>query len=81
MPVFIAMVLILVLALGVCAVVVMGTQGAGKEKAPQIASAFAETARHLNGDAEPPESLVSLLASHGKEDQPGATRSGHEDAL
>ncbi|WP_028709413.1 hypothetical protein [Propionicicella superfundia] len=68
MMVFIAMVLILALALGVCAVVVIGTQGAGKEKAPQIANAFAETARHLNGDAEPPESLVTLLAVRGKGD-------------
>jgi hypothetical protein len=56
------MALILALALAVCAVVVMGTQGTGRDKAPQLANAFAETAKHLNGDAEPPESLVNLLS-------------------
>ncbi len=61
MPYFMVMVLILALALAVCAVVVIGTQGTGKENAPQLSSALAETARHLNGDAEPPEGLVSLL--------------------
>lgn len=61
MQYFIVMVLILALALGVCAVVVIGTQGTGKEKAPQLSNALAETARHLNGEAEPPEGLVSLL--------------------
>lgn len=67
MAVFIAMAVILMVALVVCAVVVMGTQGTGKDKAPQIANAFAETARHLNGDAEPPESLVSLLGPRSKD--------------
>ena len=30
-------------------------QGAGREKAPELANVMAETARHLNGDAEPPQ--------------------------
>ncbi len=70
MTVFIAMVLIVAVALGVIAVVVMGTQGAGKDRAPHIANAFAETARHLNGDAEPPEGLVTLLSPRSKETDP-----------
>lgn len=70
MTVVISLVLIVALALGVIAVVVMGTQGAGKDKAPAIANAFAETARHLNGDAEPPEGLVALLSPHTKDDDP-----------
>lgn len=61
MQYFIVMILILVLALAVCAVVVIGTQGTGRDKAPQLSNALAETARHLNGDAEPPEQLISLL--------------------
>lgn len=68
MTVVIAMGLIVVVALGVIAVVVMGTQGAGKEKAPGLANAFAETAKHLNGDAQPPEGLVTLLSARTKDE-------------
>ena len=55
------MVVILAIAIAVVAVVAMGMQGAGREKAPELANVMAETARHLNGDAEPPQGLVEFF--------------------
>ncbi|MBK8459271.1 MAG: hypothetical protein WAS07_05615 [Micropruina sp.] len=57
----VVMVVILALAIGIVAVVAMGMQGAGKERVPELASVMAETARHLNGDAEPPKGLVDFF--------------------
>lgn len=58
---FVSMSLILILAVGISAVVIIGMQGAGKQKAPAVAHRFAEAARHMNGDAEPPRALVNLV--------------------
>lgn len=55
------MLVILVLAAAVIAVVVMGMEGTGKEQHPEIAHAMARTARHLNGEAEPPKGLVMFF--------------------
>lgn len=55
------MVVIVALALGIVAVVAIGIQGAGRERMPEFASVMAETARHLNGDAEPPQRLVEFF--------------------
>jgi hypothetical protein len=55
------MVVILAVAIGIVAVVAMGMQGAGRERAPELANVMAETARHLNGDAEPPQGLVEFF--------------------
>ncbi|MFT4217744.1 MAG: hypothetical protein QM619_11260 [Micropruina sp.] len=55
------MVVILAVAIGIVAVVAMGIQGAGRERAPELANVMAETARHLNGDAEPPQGLVGFF--------------------
>lgn len=55
------MVVILAIAIGVVAVVAMGMQGAGKQKVPELANVMAETARHLNGDAAPPQGLVEFF--------------------
>ncbi len=55
------MVVILAIAIGIVAIVAMGMQGAGRERAPEIANVMAETARHLNGDAEPPQGLVEFF--------------------
>lgn len=62
MPIAIlAMVIILALAIAIVAIVAIGMQGAGKERVPELANVFAETARHLNGDAEPPQRLVDFF--------------------
>lgn len=55
------MVVLLALALAVVALVAIGMQGAGKRRMPELANAMAETARHLNGDAEPPQRLVEFF--------------------
>lgn len=58
--VIIAMLVILVIAAGVIAVVVMGIEGTGSDQHPEIADAMARTARHLSGDAGPPQGLRVL---------------------
>lgn len=55
------MVVILAVAIGIVAIVAMGMQGAGRTKVPELANVMAETARHLNGDAEPPQGLVDFF--------------------
>ena len=52
---------VLAIAAGVIAVVVMGMEGTGRQQHPEIAQAMARTARHLNGEGEPPRALVQLL--------------------
>ena len=62
MPIVIfTMLMVLVLAAVVIAVVVMGMEGTGSEKHPEIADAMAKTARHLNGEGDPPRALVALF--------------------
>ncbi len=62
MPVMIfTMLIVLVLAAAVIAVVVMGMEGTGRKQHPEIAEAMARTARHLNGEGEPPKALVQLF--------------------
>lgn len=55
------MLVILGLAAAVIAVVVMGMEGTGRAKHPEIADAMARTARHLNGEGEPPRGLLMLF--------------------
>ncbi|MCW3157345.1 hypothetical protein [Micropruina sonneratiae] len=55
------MVVILAIAIGIVAIVAMGMQGAGRDRVPELANVMAETARHLNGDAEPPQGLVEFF--------------------
>ncbi len=55
------MLLILVVAVLVIALVVMGMEGTGRQQHPEIANAMQTTARHLNGEAEPPRGLVALI--------------------
>ena len=54
------MLVILVVAVGVIAVVVMGIEGTGSEQHPELADMFAKTAQHLSGEAEPPAGLKNL---------------------
>lgn len=79
--VFIVMLLIVLVALGVCAVVAMGMQGAGRERAPELANVLARTARHLNGDADPPQALLRLIDPSIKdEDETQADSAVQSDA-
>lgn len=55
------MLVVLVLAAAIIAVVVMGMEGTGRKQHPEIAEAMARTARHLNGEGEPPKALVQLF--------------------
>ncbi len=55
------MLVILGLAAAVIAVVVMGMEGTGRTKHPEIADAMARTARHLNGEGQPPRGLMMLF--------------------
>lgn len=57
----IVMLVILGIALAVIAIVAVGMQGNLSKKAPDLADAMARTARHLNGDAQPPQGLVEFF--------------------
>ena len=59
--VYIAMFIIVLLALAACAVVAVGMQGVGRDRAPRLANHFAEAARHMNGDADAPQALFDLM--------------------
>ena len=52
---------IVAIALCVIAIVAIGMTGSLSRKAPDLANAMANTARHLNGDAEPPQGLVDFF--------------------
>lgn len=53
--------LILLIAGVIIAIVVMGMEGTGRQSHPEIAQVMAKTAKHLNGDGEPPAALVTLF--------------------
>ena len=57
----ILMLVILAIALSVIAVVAVGMKGNLADRAPEFANVMANTARHLNGDAEPPQGLVDFF--------------------
>lgn len=53
---------IVAIALCVIAIVAVGMNGSIARKAPgDLANMMANTARHLNGDADPPQGLVSFF--------------------
>jgi hypothetical protein len=52
---------ILLIAIVVIAVVAVGMNGSLADRAPELADVMASTARHMNGDAEPPKVLVELF--------------------
>ena len=56
-----AMLFILVLAVGIGAVVLIGIEGRWRERAPKLAHKLARAAQHLNGDGKPPRRLIRLL--------------------
>lgn len=53
------MLVILAIALAVIAVVAVGMQG-DMRRSSRVASMMAQTARHLNGEAPPPQALVDF---------------------
>ena len=55
------MLIVLGVAAGIIAVVVMGMEGTGRSRHPEIADAMARTARHLNGEGRPPKGLTLLF--------------------
>ncbi|MBK9697090.1 MAG: hypothetical protein IPO80_06730 [Propionibacteriaceae bacterium] len=61
MSALIVMIVILAIALAVIAIVAVGMQGNLADRAPEIAHVMANTARHLNGDAQPPRGLVEFF--------------------
>ena len=61
MEYWIITVAIVAIALCIIAVVAVGMRGSLSDRAPDVANVLANTARHLNGDAEPPQVLVDLF--------------------
>lgn len=61
MTYWIITIVIVAIALCVIAVVAIGMNGSLSEKAPDLAQVMANTARHLNGDAEPPQGLIDFF--------------------
>ncbi|MGA4669850.1 hypothetical protein ACPCG0_08650 [Propionibacteriaceae bacterium Y1923] len=58
--VVVAMIIIVVLALAVTAVVAIGMRGKMSDRNPAVAERLGTVAKHLNGDAEAPASLVQF---------------------
>lgn len=69
-PTIFAMIIIVALAAIVLGMVVVGMEGQGRWRAPEMASTLAKAGRHLNGEAEPPKGLVQLFeeAEDGADD-------------
>lgn len=60
-PAMLAMIAIVALALLIMGMVVVGLQGEGRWRAPELAQGLASAGRHLNGDAAPPLALMTVL--------------------
>jgi len=56
----VAMLVILTVAAGTLALVVVGMEGRGGHQAPQLARRLRRIARHLNGEGRPPRRLRGL---------------------
>jgi negative regulator of sigma E activity len=56
-----AMFVILFVAAAVAGVVVLGIEGRGRSRAPQLADHCATAAHHLNGEAQPPVRLTEVV--------------------
>ena len=59
-----SMLIILGVAGGITGVVVLGMQGRGVRRAPQLAARFARAGQHLNGDAEPPPRFTRFVDAY-----------------
>lgn len=56
--ILIAMIIVLTIAAGIAGVVVVGMQGRGSQHVPKLTDGMSRIARHLNGEADPPRSLI-----------------------
>ncbi len=59
---FVALSVVLAVAIAVVGVVVVGLEGRGRTHAPKVAQRLERAARHLNGDAEPPQRFAKLFS-------------------
>lgn len=56
--ILIAMSIVLGVAAGITGLVLLGLQGRGSEHVPKLADQMSRAARHLNGEGQPPRSLM-----------------------
>jgi hypothetical protein len=56
----VTMLVILVVAAATLALVLVGMEGRGWQRAPQLAGLMRRAARHLNGEGQPPRRLQAL---------------------
>ena len=61
--ILVAMITVLLLAVGVVGLVLVGIEGRGRRRAPRIARRITRAAQHLNGDGQPPARIVKLIES------------------
>ena len=61
--ILVAMITVLLLAVGVVGLVLVGIEGRGRRRAPRIARRITRAAQHLNGDGQPPARFVKLIES------------------
>ena len=59
----VAMFVTLVVAACIVALVMLGMEGRGKQRAPRLADRAARAAEHLNGDGEPPARFIKMIES------------------
>ena len=70
LPALFAMLVILGLAIAVLAMVVLGMEGTGRHRLPEVSHTLARAGQHLNGDAPPPRGLIAFFdaAEDGADD-------------
>ncbi|MDN5761992.1 MAG: hypothetical protein L0H41_06715 [Microlunatus sp.] len=56
--ILVAMILVLGIAAGIAGLVLLGMQGRGSRHVPKLTEQFSRAARHLNGESQPPRSLI-----------------------
>ena len=56
--ILVAMIVVLTIAAGIAVLVVVGMQGRGSQYVPKLTDHMSRVARHLNGEGEPPRSLI-----------------------
>ena len=56
--ILVAMIIVLGIAAGIAGLVVLGMQGRGSQHVPKLTDQFSRAARHLNGEGQPPRSLI-----------------------
>lgn len=56
--ILVAMIIVLTIAAGIAGLVVFGMQGRGSQHVPKLTDQMNRVARHLNGEGQPPRSLI-----------------------